>query len=98
MPTRREEIARILEETEVPLTAEELCQELDIRSRSIVYEDIEHIRKSLKRRGKVLLVRPAVCGKCQFEFSARKTPKAPSRCPKCRSEWILAPAFIIRVK
>ena len=98
MPTRREEIARILEEAEHPITAEELCQILDVRSRSVIYEDITHIAKSIKARGKELLVRPAVCGKCQYEFYARKTAKAPSRCPKCKSQWIIAPAFIIRDK
>jgi predicted Zn-ribbon and HTH transcriptional regulator len=96
MQTRRERIAELLEGTEFPLTAEEICETLDIKKRSIVYEDIDHISKSVKRKEKELLVRPAICGKCQFTFKTRKTSKAPSKCPKCRSEWILAPAFIIQ--
>ncbi|MFX1483988.1 MAG: transcriptional regulator [Promethearchaeota archaeon] len=95
MQTRRERIAELLETVEFPITAEEICTLLDIQSRAIVYEDIDHISKSLKRKDKRLLIRPASCGKCQFIFRNRKTAKAPSKCPKCRSEWILAPAFII---
>jgi len=98
MPTRRETIAELLERTEYPLTAEEICEKLDIKKRSIVYEDINHISKSVKSENKELLIRPASCGKCQFVFKGRKTAKAPSKCPKCRSEWILSPAFLIRYK
>lgn len=96
MQTRRERITELLEGTEYPVTAEEICERLDIKKRSIVYEDIDHISKSVKRRGKELLIRPASCGKCQFVFKPRKTSKAPSKCPKCKSQWILAPAFLIR--
>ncbi len=98
MQTRRESIANLLEQTEQPLTAEEICEQLDIKKRSIVYEDLDHIAKSIKRRNKELLIRPAVCGKCQFTFKVGKTSKAPSKCPKCRSQWILSPSFIIRAK
>ena len=80
------------------MTAEEICEILDIKKRSIVYEDVDHISKSVKRENKELLIRPASCGKCQFVFNVGKTAKAPSKCPKCRSQWILAPAFIIRYR
>ena len=96
MPTRRETIAELLERAEHPMTAEEICEILDIKKRSIVYEDIDHISKSVKREDKELLIRPPISGKCQFVFKVGKTAKAPSKCPKCRSQWILAPAFIIR--
>ena len=98
MSTRREKIADLLEETEYPMTAEEICENLDIKSKSIVYEDIDHISKSVKRKNKELLIRPAICGKCQFKFKVGKSSKAPSKCPKCKSEWILPPAFLIRQK
>ena len=98
MPTRRESIIELLETAEHPMTAEEICEVLDIKKRSIVYEDLDHISKSVKRQHKELLIRPAICGKCQFTFKVGKSAKAPSKCPKCRSQWILAPAFIIRSK
>jgi predicted Zn-ribbon and HTH transcriptional regulator len=98
MPTRRETIVELLERTEYPLSAEEICERLDIKKRSIVYEDLDHIAKSVKRENKELLIRPAICGKCQFTFKVGKTTKAPSKCPKCKSQWILSPAFIIKYR
>jgi predicted Zn-ribbon and HTH transcriptional regulator len=98
MQTRRERIAELLEETEIPLTAQDICNALDIKSRSVVYEDVEHISISVKNKGKHLLIRPASCGKCGYVFSKRKAAKRPSKCPKCRSEWILLPAYLIREK
>jgi predicted Zn-ribbon and HTH transcriptional regulator len=52
----------------------------------------------VKRENKELLIRPASCGKYQFVFKVRKAAKAPSKCPKCRSEWILSPSFVIRYR
>ncbi len=98
MQTRREQIAMYLEEAEYPLTAQDLCEMLDIKKRSIIYEDIDHISRSVKNEGKEVIIRLARCGKCNFVFSKRNTAKAPSKCPKCKSEWILPPAFLIRKK
>ncbi|MHA2141840.1 MAG: transcriptional regulator [Candidatus Thorarchaeota archaeon] len=98
MKTRRERIAELLMETEIPLTAQDICNALDIKSRSIVYEDVEHISISVKNKGLQLLIRPASCGKCGYIFTKRKSAKRPSKCPKCRSEWILQPGYIIREK
>ena len=96
MKTRRERIEETLGQTETPLTAQNLCDMLDIKSRSLVYEDIEHITKSIRNKDKELLMSPASCGKCGFVFKTRTVAKRPSRCPKCRSEWILSPGFLIR--
>ncbi len=96
MQTRRERIVELLESVDYPLTAEDICQELDIKQRSVVYEDIDHISKSLKNVGKSLLVRPARCGKCDYVFKTKSSSKRPSKCPKCKSQWIISPAFLIR--
>jgi predicted Zn-ribbon and HTH transcriptional regulator len=96
MTTRRERITQILEETEYPLTAEDICRELDIKDRSIVYEDINHISKSVKNQGKELLVQPARCGNCDFVFKVKGSAKRPSKCPKCRGQWIISPGYLIR--
>ncbi|MHA1588422.1 MAG: transcriptional regulator [Candidatus Thorarchaeota archaeon] len=98
MTTRRKSIAELLEKSEHPMTAQDICSILDIESRSIVYEDIEHIAKSVRSSGKQLLIRPASCGKCGYVFSSRKVASRPSKCPKCRSQWILLPGYIIRSK
>ncbi|MFW9944709.1 MAG: transcriptional regulator [Candidatus Sifarchaeia archaeon] len=96
MSTRRQRIAELLEDAEHPLTAQDVCDTFDIKSRSIVYEDLEHISRSVKREGKQVLIRPASCGKCGYVFASRKSVKRPSRCPKCRSQWIVQPAYLIR--
>ena len=96
MLTRREEITRLLESAEQPMTAQEICDILDLEKRSIVYEDINHIARSVKNLGKEVIVKPASCGKCNFVFRVKGSAKAPTKCPKCKSEWILAPGFLIR--
>ncbi|MFW9918528.1 MAG: transcriptional regulator [Candidatus Thorarchaeota archaeon] len=96
MQTRRERITELLEDTEYPLTAEDICQALDIKQRSIVYEDIEHIAKSIKHQRKELLIKPARCGSCEYVFKPQGSAKRPSKCPKCKSQWIISPSFIIR--
>ncbi|MGY5862295.1 MAG: HTH domain-containing protein [Candidatus Thorarchaeota archaeon] len=98
MTTRRKSIAELLEKSEHPITAQDICITLDIKSRSIVYEDIGHIAKSVRNSGKELLIRPASCGKCGYIFSTRKVASRPSKCPKCRSQWILLPGYLIRSK
>jgi len=96
MSTRRQKIAELLEKSEHPLTAQDICDTFDIKNSSIVYEDIEHISRSVRSKGKKVLIRPASCAKCDYVFGSRKSVKRPSRCPKCRSQWIIQPAFLIR--
>jgi predicted Zn-ribbon and HTH transcriptional regulator len=96
MLTRRERIIELLESTEYPLTPRDICDALDIKSESTVIEDIEHIAKSVRSKNQEVIMRPARCAKCDFQFKSRGSPKRPSRCPKCKSEWIIAPAFMIR--
>ena len=74
----------------------ELDQVLGIRgrgSKKLILEDLKAIQKSLRRVGKVLLVKPAECRKCGFVF--RPEINIPSRCPRCKSEWIEEPRFMI---
>ncbi len=98
MPTRREAIAELLERTSYPMNIDDICQALDIRQRSGVHEDLEHIARSLKAQEKELLVQPARCAKCSFVFKVATSAKKPSKCPKCRSEWIIPQGFLIRPK
>jgi len=98
MLTRREEIISLLESTDQPMTAQEICDILDLRKRSIIYEDLDHIARTVRNQGKEVIVKPASCGKCHYVFKVKDSAKAPTKCPKCRSEWILAPSFLIRMK
>jgi len=40
----------------------------------------------------------AQCKKCEFKFEERSKIRKPSKCPKCKSEWIMAPLFSIKSK
>ncbi len=56
---------------------------------------LEHIRQSLHRTGKRLVVQPAQCAKCGFIFEKRDRLARPGKCPVCRSESIHAPLFSV---
>ena len=90
MPTRREEIIRILENEE--RTAKELANQYETILADIL-KDLDHIKYSIKPRQ--LKMKPPYCKKCGFVFVERSRVKSPSRCPKCKSEWIQAPLFRI---
>lgn len=97
MRTRRQRIIKLLEERDY--SPGELAVALELRGRGAkktVLEDLKAIQKTLKREGKVLLIRPSECRKCGFVF--RPEINIPSRCPKCRSEWIEEPRFKIEAR
>jgi predicted Zn-ribbon and HTH transcriptional regulator len=54
---------------------------------------LEHIRQSLHRTGRRLIVQQAECMKCGFVFDKRERLTRPSRCPMCKSESLHAPLF-----
>jgi transcriptional regulator len=56
--------------------------------------DLEHLIRSLKHGDQKLAIDPAVCRKCGFEFGPEKLNK-PSRCPKCKSNFVSEPRLQI---
>jgi predicted Zn-ribbon and HTH transcriptional regulator len=96
MSTRRESIEKLLETTEVPLTARDICERLGISGTSELFDDIEHISQTIRIQGKEILIRPARCGKCGYVFWDRHVAKVPAKCPKCHSEHIIEPGYIIQ--
>ncbi|AEC52299.1 hypothetical protein PNA2_1383 [Pyrococcus sp. NA2] len=97
MGSRREKIIELLLERDYSPT--ELARILDIRgkgAKKIILEDLKVIARIAKREGMVLLVRPAQCRKCGFIF--RPEINIPSRCPRCKSEWIEEPRFKLERK
>ncbi|MCY0868034.1 MAG: transcriptional regulator [Desulfurococcus sp.] len=100
--TRREVITRLLRETGRPLTVYEIMATLGIRvPPEEIYLDLQHIAKSIRAKSngsEVLLMEPPRCKKCGYVFSDMEKPKEPSRCPRCKSEWIEPPRFIITSK
>jgi len=61
-----------------------------------VYEHLEHIQRTINKREHTLIITPAVCKKCGFEFRKRDRLKKPGKCPVCHGELIQEPLFSIR--
>ena len=85
----------MLNETDSPLSAKEIALELGPDNEKIIYDELKHVAKSVKRMGLTLYIQPAYCKKCGYVFKDAKIKK-PSKCPKCKSQWIEPPRFIIR--
>jgi predicted Zn-ribbon and HTH transcriptional regulator len=97
--TIRERIIQVLRNTSKPLTVDEISSaigvEVDARE---LYEHLVHIAKSIRARSggrEYLAMDPPFCRKCGYVFRDLDKPRKPSRCPRCRSEWISPPRFII---
>jgi len=89
--TRREEIIEVLEKRAI--TVQELATLFRVELADIL-EDLEHIKLSIKPEK--LKIEPPYCKYCSFIFRERKKLKTPTKCPKCRKEWIHAAMFSIK--
>ena len=89
--TRREQIIEILQENRQ--SAQQLANYFQTTLNEIL-EDLEHIGKSIKPRK--LKIYPAYCKSCNFIFMEREKVSKPSKCPRCKSEWIEAQMFGIQ--
>ncbi len=90
MITRRQEIIEMLEKQ--PMSINQLANLYKMKIDELL-EDFPHIKKTI--HPKKLKITPAVCRKCGFVFKERTKVRAPSKCPRCRSEWIEEPMFKI---
>jgi predicted Zn-ribbon and HTH transcriptional regulator len=61
-----------------------------------IADDFAHLLRSLKHTSYRAAIEPAQCRSCGFQFSPDKLRK-PSRCPTCRSTWLLEPKIAIVV-
>jgi len=83
--TIRQQIIALLSEQEVNALA--ISQLLSIREKE-VYDHLAHIRRSLNKQGKKLVVTPCFCLKCGFRFKDRHRLTPPGRCPRCKESHI----------
>ncbi len=83
--TRREQIIEIL--TKEEKSAQQLANDFKVELFEIL-EDLKHIKHSIKPRK--LTMKSAQRKKCGFKFEERNRVKKPGKCPKCKSEWIMA--------
>jgi predicted Zn-ribbon and HTH transcriptional regulator len=81
---------------ENPLTVRQIATQLRVHPAD-VEDDLVHLEKSLAHSDQKLVVHPAVCRKCGFEFGPDKLRK-PSRCPVCKASWLTEPEIEIRTK
>ncbi|MCG2723091.1 MAG: hypothetical protein L6290_13930 [Thermodesulfovibrionales bacterium] len=90
--TIRQKITALLERTQ--LSAKDLSGEIATSEKDI-YDHLAHIQKTSNKRDRHLVVTPAHCRKCGFQFKKRNRVTRPGKCPLCRSELIVAPLLLI---
>jgi transcriptional regulator len=78
-----------------PWEAGGLSHALGISQRQ-VESHLTHVRKSVEAHGERMVIVPAQCRDCGFEFAERTRTTKPSRCPKCKSEQLAPPVFEIQ--
>lgn len=91
--TLRQMIVDIL--MEGPASSKDISVRVGIREKEVL-PHLEHIRKSLHHGSQRLLIEPARCRSCAFEFQKRDKFSKPGRCPACHSSFIEEPCFMIR--
>ena len=88
--TRRQQITQLLQESKY--TAQHLANHFQTELREIL-EDLHHIEMSIKPTK--LKSEPSYCKSCNFVFKERSKATKPSKCPRCKDEWIEAQMFWI---
>ncbi len=82
--TRRKEISMLLRQR--AWTPKELASHFFAEMSEII-ADLEHVRRSTQLPLRFRFS-PPFCRQCGFVFKERLKLKAPTKCPKCRSEGI----------
>jgi len=96
--SRRERIIELLRSSREPMDVYQIARELGLEPSEAgsVYEDLEHVARSLRSSGMSLLMEPPTCRSCGYVFKDLKRLRKPSKCPRCKGERISPPRFIIR--
>ena len=76
-----------------PRTPSSLARELQLDRRTME-EDLRHMIRSARAAGHRVIVEPARCKSCGFEFGGDRLSK-PGRCPECRGTWLFEPLLRI---
>ncbi|MBW2432175.1 MAG: ArsR family transcriptional regulator [Deltaproteobacteria bacterium] len=92
MPTIRQKIISLLRESE--MSAREISGEIGIAEKEVT-EHLAHISRSVSSQGKKIIITPATCLVCGYEFENRKRFARPGRCPKCKKSHLQSPRFRI---
>ena len=77
-----------------PLGPRAISQQLRLSEREVLHH-LEHLERSLKHTSERLVVEPARCVACGFEFEDRTRLTKPGRCPACRATRIAPPRYSV---
>lgn len=89
--TRRERLRELLLSAEDGLSLDQIEKILEVKRQTAI-ADLEHLRLSFRNRRATLLMVPPSCTTCGYVFRL-DAPKAPSRCPSCKSRDLNSPIF-----
>ena len=84
--TRRQQMTDLLQRKS--WSVYELAEEFGVKI-STILDDLEHIRSSVSSRYRIQIL-PQNAVTVALSSKKSKLPK-PSRCPKCKSEWVSPP-------
>jgi hypothetical protein len=76
-----------------PTGINELAQTFGVTPKAMAGE-LEHLRQSFRNEPYRLVVYPARCRRCGFEFHRDHLTK-PGKCPECRGTWIHEPRVLV---
>lgn len=93
--TIRQHIIALLEE--YMLSAREISQYARIPEKDVPFH-LEHIRKTMNKGNRQLVIESARCETCNFVFKKRGRVTNPGRCPMCRGRLIHPMLFAIHKK
>ncbi len=94
LPMLRKDLIELLKNSSMDLV--DIARHLEVPQKD-AEDDLRHLIKSLKHADDRLVITPAYCRKCDFEFNKDKLHK-PGKCPKCHGTWIQGPLFDIEQK
>jgi predicted Zn-ribbon and HTH transcriptional regulator len=77
-----------------PRTASSLARALGIQ-RGDIADELRHAIRSAEASGHIVIVEPARCKACGFEFD-RSTLTRPGRCPACKGSRLFEPLLRIQ--
>lgn len=89
--TRRARLRELLLSTQDGLSLEQIERILEVK-RQVAIADLEHLRLSFRHSEATLMMVPPACTTCGYVFRL-DAPKAPSKCPSCKSRALSDPVF-----
>ena len=95
--TKRQKLINFLVNQNATLDLRQIMKELEYPSKRALLNDTMSISKTLRNKGKHLIILPPSCIACGFVFQIKETNlKIPSKCPKCKQQRISWPSIKVK--